>query len=163
VSALADRRGDQVTSLELTGDWVVGLVAEVDDEDPALVTIIYTEGMDWHAYSHVPEIQQCGTCEDPDHAGGHLRDEVPALLATELRRLCKNEDVQVDETDAHDEAIGSLDVSLQIRVEPPTLDALAEAAWPFIATLINVFDPGTFNAEYVMGNVANSLTDRCDA
>ena len=47
----------------------------------------------------------------------------------------------------------------ELTVEPPTLDALGRAAWPFVAALTNVTDPGTFNAEYAMGNVATAINE----
>lgn len=51
-------------------------------------------------------------------------------------------------SDPDDEA---LDISTTIFLPADaTLDDLRRAAWPFIATCINVTDPGTFGCRYIM-------------
>ena len=134
---LRNWREDAVDSGTLLGDPQWWWRLEVGDglTRPA---IVWTEEMPFHADRHPQSVE----------ADGWPRIELVTALSELLAEYLGRE-VWVEE--------GGGDVpNLEVSVELPltlddTLETAANAAWPVVATLTNVFDPGTFNAPYVVG------------
>jgi len=137
--------GNMIDSARLLGDIEPHWRAEVDQDNPAEVSIVWTEDLAFH-------VEDRGLAALAD--GEDVRAGVPAALESELRRLLKSDEVYVDMSSQDEPA---LEIVVGLTVDPATVERLADLAWPIIATLTNVFDPGTFNAEYVMGTVAQKM------
>lgn len=139
--------GEQIDSATLIGDAEPWWIVEAGS-GPDGITLVWTEPMEFHL-----KTRRLLELVNDD---GELLPRVPEILQTELRRLLTCEGVTVEVSDQDEPA---LEVSVPLTVEPCTVERLAEVVWPFVATLTNVTDPGTFGAEYVMGNVERILVE----
>lgn len=139
--------GEMLAASDVLGDVEPWWHVEVGDDDVA--TIVWTESMDFHVTTR-------GLRTLVDEQGEPL-PRTAEVLQAELRRLLKVGDTLTVAASDQDEP--ALEVSVTLTVEPFTVERLATLAWPVIATLTNVFDPGTFGAEYVMGNVAHTIEE----
>lgn len=144
--SLTPYRGDAIYGSELFGDSShyrveVGMV-------PTECALVWAEDLEFHV-----DVRGLSVLV---HEGPEMMPTAAAIAATEseLKRLLGTDQVWVSWSDSDDSAI---EVLVGFTLGEATMNALAEAAWPYVATLTNVFDPGTFGAEYVMGNVARMV------
>lgn len=138
--------GDSIEAVALSGELNEPWRAEISTEDERDVAVVWTEGLAFHT-----NVRGLTQLVDDD---GEVRSDVADALQVELRRLLNSEFVYVDVSDQDEPA---LEVTVAFTVEPATVERLAELSWPAVAILTNVFDPGTFGAEYVMGTVAGKV------
>jgi hypothetical protein len=142
--------GDRIDSVDLTGGHDPRFAVEVSDEGNR-ATLIFNEPLAFHAdlaKRYTPEEWKTRTDAD-----GELTAEFEEVLLERLRGYLWDVLPSVPEyigtTDGGDyEPNFTIEISADY-LEGETFDQWhARIAWPIIATLINVSDPGTFNKPY---------------
>lgn len=138
--------GDSLDSYDLTGEYDRPVYVTVSDE-PTMsglwaYIVTWGEGLTWHR-DHLAR-----TFDVDDDA----LERMNALVADELGSDDAADELQLDCGVAYlDPEEDSLDITTTLFLPADaTLGDLQRAAWPFIATCINVTDPGTFGCRYIM-------------
>lgn len=143
--------GDSLDSMDLTGEYHHPVTVTVSDE-PATpdgkwsYIIEWAEGLTWHR-DHL-----CESFANPDD---DALERINRLIGEELGEAYAGlaDEVQIDvgPNYGHNPEEEALIVSTTVFLpEDARLGDLQNAAWPFIATMINVTDPGTFGSRYIM-------------
>lgn len=126
-------------AIELGDDTGRAYAVQADD-DPTVVAVTFNEGLRWHR--EVRNVKEDLTDADLEEMAEEVMAEMGNTHRVSVWRA------QAD-YDPEEEAV---EFSVEIPVEGElTDDVVAALAWPFIATCINVTDPGTFGAPYVFG------------
>lgn len=124
-----------------TGRAYADLLGEPDDEGRSVVSVVFNEGLRWHR-ENAPDLPL-------DDLTQRQLDLMAEVIETELGGSTKVGAWAAQDSDDPDE--GAVDFSIEIALPPGFTDEdLHTAAWPFIATCINVTDPGAFGSPYVM-------------
>lgn len=110
------------------------------DNDPTVVFVTYNEGLRWHHEAH--NVRENLTDADLEEMAEAVMAEMGDTHRVTAWRA-------QDSDDPEEEAV---EFSIEIPAKGElTDDVVADLAWPFIATCINVTDPGTFGAPYIFG------------
>lgn len=139
--------GEALGSMELTGEHGYPVTASAADEPNGDGTRTYwidwAESLDFHR-------ERTGRPLTMDDLGG---DQLAAIRELVEEEMGGDVDlaVGIGPNYAHDPDELALTIHLALEMtDGTTIEELAEAAWPFIATCINVCDPGTFGSRYIM-------------
>lgn len=146
--------GDSLGSMEMTGEHHYPVTVTVSDEPTSAdgrswsYIIEWAEGLTWHR-DHLYE-----SFPNPDD---DTLEAMNVLVGDELSKagapgtLIDEVQVDVGPNYQHNPDEEALIVSTTVFLpEGAHLGDLQDAAWPFIATMINVTDPGTFGSRYIM-------------
>lgn len=148
---LMGRCGDRVDAFELAGEYLSHYWAEIA-EDGMTATLEWVEDLRFHEEALGSRFVQL--LHEP---GGFLSDSGEEAVQ-EAARTCfiqqashLSEDLIVDLGAAWDDPSIAFSVQVDLPDGPATTyGILGELAWPFIATMTNITDPGTFNCPYLM-------------
>lgn len=143
--------GDSLGSVDLTGEHHYPVTVTVSDEPTTAdgrrsFIVEWSEGLTWHR-DHLGESFASPDDDTLERMNGLIGEE----LGEAHRDLADEVQVDVGPNYGFNPDEEALIVSTTLFLpEDVTLEQLAEAAWPFIATMINVTDPGTFGSPYIM-------------
>ena len=130
------------------GDLTTGHEAIVQHDS---IVIEFNEPLQWHLEHHAETMQALGW----NHAGRLSGDDVAALravIAEDRTAALPIERIGFDLVDSNDDdETQSLVFSMTFGPESLGWDdeTVHHKAWPFIATLANMVDPGTFGSQYL--------------
>ena len=123
------------------GDDTGRSYATVTDE--GYLSVVYNEGQRWHR--EVRNVKENLTDADLEE----MAETVMAEMGNAHRVSAW---LTADMSDPEEDAIEfSIEIPLPLPADELTEELAAELAWSFIATCINVTDPGTFGAPYIFG------------
>ena len=137
--------GTHIDGSELTGEPETFYVYVPEDAD-VRPEICWTEYIAFHA-ERAPEILGVDGWPTVGFMGA-LEDELRRILATEF--------VYVSEASGDEPGV-EIAVGLRVLDRWTVGTMLGNVAWPYIARLHNVFDPGTFGCEYVVNSALAAM------
>lgn len=147
------------------GDLDQQLITHIDlGEDDPRVSIEVSDNTAYVYFAeHLQFHQERGLPAGIVDADGDLTDAGRARIQARIRALLTDKTrldaslVSVDESEEQSkfgDETGFVAV-LAMKVSPTTAvrDFYFDTAWPFVATMINVTDPGTFNSPYLFTDI----------
>lgn len=166
-STIAAYAGDIIPLGELVGsDETPGIRAEVA-EDCSSITIVWVESLQYHMEhwpEHMEHLVAPKSGPDDEDEAVYFTDEARQEFATYMIEFLANEgaekaDILPDDGEEWDDESC---VAISCRFDTPngpntSIEEAGDKAWPFIASMTNVTDPGTFNCPYVMGDLARRI------
>lgn len=153
---------DDVIELEFgggPGDLTTGHEAVVQHDG---ITVEFVEPLQWHLEHHSETMQALGW----NNTGRLSCDDVAALravIAEDRTAALPVDQLSFDLVDSNDDDETQCLV-FSMTFGPESLgwddETLHQQAWPFIATMANMVDPGTFGSQYLFTAVERHLTDQ---
>lgn len=136
-------------------DGITAAYAEVTEDG---VFVFYEEPWAWHAETFPDLLEVFGT--DSGGLSVAAFEPVAKAAAFELERTREglSESLQVQDMSGDDPGF-EFSIALPASALGMTPEELEEAAWPFVVTMLNITDPGTFGVTYIMAEAARILEE----
>lgn len=125
-----------------TGRAYASVLEDEREDGRVTVSVTFNEELRWHIENHPrPALESWLEQKDLDLLAEVIEDELQNSTRVTAWPAQGAENPEED----------AIEFSIEIALAPSFSDEdLSAAAWPFIATCINVCDPGTFGAPYIM-------------
>lgn len=125
-----------------TGRAYADRLEDEREDGQVTISVVFNEGLGWHNRNRPqPALETYLEQTDLDLLAEVVEEEMGG--GTKVSAWSAQDAIDPDED--------AVEFSIELVLPADFADEdLHEAAWPFIATCINVTDPGTFGAPYIM-------------